>query len=361
MLGLLWTLAVAADLPTDRVLDHLTHPNLPGALSEAAGCRWDRGEVKFSEIRLDRDLLLRLARSGEEPPLRVLREGLGRPVDPVDFVLFLDDLCVALESESATGFPWTVPSGRARAFGIFVHPKEVYADGEVNYGDHPVSLDPILDYRSLPRPPDGAPVGPHWARRYLEPESDAAKLEALSRANPAFASRVGSLIEQLRKAGALVYVESAVRSRHRGYLLYGSYWLGAARSEAQARARTSKLQAYNREWKLDVPINWEHPEGWRKAVEQAGLLADTYGVDYATVRGARRSRHYDGNAIDFVAVDLPRTLTLTAPDGKKRTFDLSAPEQTRDLSLTPELVDWVEAHFGIRKLRKDYPHWSDAS
>ena len=31
-----------------------------------------------------------------------------------------------------------------------------------------------------------------------------------------------------------------------------------------------------------------------------------------------------------------------------------------DLSLTPRLVEWIEAHFGFEKLRPDYPHWNDA-
>ena len=42
------------------------------------------------------------------------------------------------------------------------------------------------------------------------------------------------------------------------------------------------------------------------------------------------------------------------------TLDLSDAEQPRDLSLTPELIDWVEEHFGLEKLEADYPHWNDA-
>jgi hypothetical protein len=49
-----------------------------------------------------------------------------------------------------------------------------------------------------------------------------------------------------------------------------------------------------------------------------------------------------------------------APDGAGRSFDLMEANQTRDLSLTPELIEWIEAHFQLSKLRSDYPHWDDA-
>ncbi|MQM40464.1 hypothetical protein KBTX_04523 [wastewater metagenome] len=88
-------------------------------------------------------------------------------------------------------------------------------------------------------------------------------------------------------------------------------------------------------------------------------MAEAYNVVYATRSGARHSNHYDGDAADLVVVDLPRRLTLAAPDGARRTFDLSAPEESRDLDLTPRLIDWVERHFGLHKLRSDYPHWTD--
>ena len=90
-------------------------------------------------------------------------------------------------------------------------------------------------------------------------------------------------------------------------------------------------------------------------------MREAFDVVYATESGAQRSRHYDGTAIDIVARALPRTLTLEAPDGAQQTFDLSAPEENRDLSLTPHLIQWVEKHFALRKLRHDYPHWNDGA
>ena len=89
------------------------------------------------------------------------------------------------------------------------------------------------------------------------------------------------------------------------------------------------------------------------------MMADTYDVVYATEKGARYSNHYGGEAADFVVIGLPRVVTLYAPDGEHRVFDLSDAAQTRDLSLTPELIGWVSEHYGFRKLESDYPHWND--
>ena len=36
------------------------------------------------------------------------------------------------------------------------------------------------------------------------------------------------------------------------------------------------------------------------------------------------------------------------------------PAQTRDLSLSPALIRWIEEHFELAKLLSDYPHWDDA-
>ena len=88
-------------------------------------------------------------------------------------------------------------------------------------------------------------------------------------------------------------------------------------------------------------------------------MADAYDVVYATERGARYSRHYGGRAADFVVYGLPRTVTLTSPDGTVGTFDLSDPNESRDLSLTVDLVRWIERHYGFSKLLGDHPHWGD--
>ena len=62
-----------------------------------------------------------------------------------------------------------------------------------------------------------APVGPRWAARYLQPQTEDARLRALAAVNPDFARRLHSPAAQLRDQGAWVDVESTVRRRERAY------------------------------------------------------------------------------------------------------------------------------------------------
>lgn len=349
-------------LATDREFQVLSGTTVPEKLTEAAACLDDGLRILLAEAELDGEFLRGLAASVEaDHPVRALRESVGRAVDPDDLLLLLDDVC---RQRTVPGLPklLVLPPGRARAAGVLMHPKEIFGDADVRYGEGKGALpvDMPLDYRTLERPADDAPIGPRWASRYLEPESDEGKLAALARANPSFAERIEHLIRQLRAQGAFVQVESAVRSRERGLLLYASFTLSRADSEQELERRIRHVSELNRAWHLDVPIRWRLPGPWTATVEAARQLADTYGVVYATVRGARRSQHYGGAAVDFVAVRLPRRLELEAPSGARHVFDLSGVDHTRELSLAPEIIGWVEREYGIKKLRTDYPHWSDA-
>ena len=165
---------------------------------------------------------------------------------------------------------------------------------------------------------------------------------------------------QLEQQGAEVWVTSSVRSRERGYLMWGAFLLSRA-SESEVTGIVEQLNAANQAWGLHVPILWRHPEGLQETQEAGRQMADAYDVVYATERGARYSSHYTGKAVDLVAIDLPRTVSLIAPNGTERTFDLSGEDHPRDLSLEPELIAWIETHFAFSKLHSDYPHWTDAS
>lgn len=177
-----------------------------------------------------------------------------------------------------------------------------------------------------------------------------------------FAGRIRALLEQFQAQGADAWLFSTVRSRERGYLIYGAFILSRAGDEETLRQRIETLDRLNREWGLNIPIRWRHPEGWRATIDAAEAMANAYNVVYATRSGARYSSHYGAGAADFAAMDLPREVTLTAPDGTtSRTFDLSDPDHPRDLNLSPAMIEWVEEHFGMKKLRSDYPHWTDAS
>lgn len=368
-LFLIASAAVGADndprwIATDRQWEHLPAADTNGARStlSAAADALGNWPIRLAGVRIDGGLLADLAATSPgEPLLRAVRERIGRPVDLTDFLYLLDDLATAGDN-GLRGQTVYLPSGRARGAGILLHPDDVFDGDPRHYGggrlaiyrpERPAELEPAAD---------GDPLGPRWTARYRNPGDQESRLEALAAAGGAdFARRIGMLLEQFRSQGADAWVFSTVRSRERGYLIYGAFILSRADSKEAVRQRTEMLDRLNREWNLDVPIRWRHPGGWRATVNAAGAMANAYNVVYATRSGARYSSHYGADAADFAAMDLPREVTLNAPDGTRRTFDLSDPEHPRDLNLAPTMIEWVEEHFRMKKLRRDYPHWTDAS
>jgi len=359
-----------ASIPIDRDWEVLADPageaRAKRRLLRAAGRRLGDWGFELTNVPVDQATLRALGQTPiSEPLVRAAREQLGQAVDLDDFLLFLDDLLVAGKA-GARGCPVVVPSGRARSAGILLHPQDVFRQGEPReYAGRRAALliSEPAEPRELAPAADGAPLGPRWTARYRQPVTEAGRLELLGRHSPSgsFQQRVESLISQLRAQGAWVEVQSTVRDRRRGYLIYGCFILARATTEAEVAARVARLDRCNAEWGLNVPIRWAHPDGWEATQRAARRMAETYDVVYATEHGARHSDHYDGVAVDLIAFKLPRSLTLEAQDGATATFDLSAGYQSRDLSLTIPLIDWVEAHFQLHKLRRDYPHWTDAA
>ncbi len=343
-------------------LDALPSGELAGALATAAD-QFGGWKIELAGVAITADLLRNLSRPpGDEPLLRHVRETLGRPIDLGDFVLWLDDVLVAGRA-GRRGEPFVVTSGRARSAGILVHPDDVFKAQPRRYGVRTKTLDVDAPKEPQQYPPasDGEPLGPRWSARYPNPTSHEALLDAVERARPetALAARIRSLLAQLEGQGAQVWLTSTVRRRERGYLMWGAYLLSTTEPAGQADA-VARLDRLNVEWGLRIPIVWRHPDGPAFTREAARRMADAYSVAYASERGAKNSLHYTGVAVDFVAIDLPRKLTLKAPDASVRTFDLSDPNNTRDLSLEPELIGWIEKHWSLRKLASDYPHWTDS-
>jgi hypothetical protein len=351
---------------TDRRWDVLPSPHGAGgprASLEVAGRELGDWPLHLAGVTLVAEDLIALSQTpADEPLLRALRERLRRPVDLDDLLLFLDDVLRDGRRGLRGERVWVTP-GRARRSGILIHPDEVFGGAARRYGSHgPLAIDMPKPQIDLPAAHDGDPPGAGWTMRYLNPQGEDPMLAALSRrrGSSAFETRVRDLMLQLRRQGAEVYLNSSVRSPERGYLMWGAFLLSRSEDERSLLATRSLLDRANADWGLDVPIRWWHPAGWRATREAAREMADSYDVVYATEAGARSSRHYTGHAVDLVAVGLPRRLELVAPDAAHGRFELSAPEQTRDLSLTPELIEWIEAHFDLHKLRSDYPHWDDA-
>lgn len=362
----------------NRTWEKLEVPSGPvdyRALFEQAGRKLGTWSVTIDANRISGKRLRTIAASAAgEPFLRVVREALRRPLDIEDFLYFIDDVLVAGDAGGAGGvggvgirgqLVW-VPASRARAAGIFIHPDDVFvADKPRRYGEQQTSIkiDRPRRMTRLPAARDGEPLGPRWCSRFPNPSGRAAKFRALDALNPSgtFAARMQLLMKQLTQTGAAVLLYSTVRDRRRGYLMWGGYLLSRQVDEAAVTREVQRLDSFNKEWGLDIPIRWQHPRGWQATIEAARQMADTYMIAYASQEGARASSHYGGTAVDLNVFGLPRSVKLVAPDGTARVFDLSDPRETRDLSLSPQIIDWVEEHFQLRKLKNDYPHWDDVA
>ncbi len=366
----LGSLALAGpSIPIDRKLQKLKvkpGPNSQRRMMNKAGKLLGDWSLNFSDIEVDGAYLQSLAvEAPNEPFLRVVRERFRRPIDLEDFLYFLDDVLVAGDRGRRGKLVW-VPSGRARGAGILVHPQDVFRKNRPRkYGvkKKRLNIDQPTEQLGLEPAKDGDSLGPNWTTRYKNPWTRKAKLEALAEASTSgtFAQRSRWLIEQLEAQKCKVALYTTVRNRHRGYLMWGAFRLKRLKTKKAVTKTVKDLVRINKRWKLNVPIRWLHPKGWRATIEAARQMNDAYGVVFATRSGARKSKHYDGEAIDITAVGLPRKLDLEAPDGARRSFDLSDPAQPRDLNLTPILIRWIEKHYQVRKLKMDYPHWDDVA
>jgi hypothetical protein len=333
------------------------------ALLHYAGQLLGDWQIHLSGVAFNGPLLIALSETPtREPLLRAIRESFGRAIDLPDFLYFLDDVLKAGE-EGRRGEGFYVTPSRARSAGILVHPDDVFFERPRHYGDKAsIAVDRPRRQAEYPAALDSEPLGPNWSMRFRNPASEEAMLAALeaSRPDSQFAERIRLLVDQLRQQGAEVLLNSTLRSPKRGYLMWGAFLLSRAANDAASLEALKRLEDANRDWELDVPIQWAHPEGLAATREAARLMADAYEVVYATEAGARASRHYAGVAADLQSHNLPRSLTLVSPGGETAHFDLSDSSETRDLSLTPRLIHWIEEHFEFAKLRSDYPHWDDA-
>jgi hypothetical protein len=350
-----------APIAVDRAWDVLPAPGADlRPAYRVAGEKLGGWTISVAEVEVDGARLVALAGTApDEPFTRVLREGLRRPVDPVDLLYLLDDVLAASDRR---GQRFVVTQSRARDLGVLVHPDEVFKQGVVQSFPGKATVVEVDDpppQDTFPAAVDGEVLGPNWTMRYRPPTDREAMFAGIAGKRPDYAVRVRSLVQQLEAQGCDVSLTSFLRFPERGYLMWGAFELKRA-SLADQPGVLERLRAAGEAWG-HVPIAWSHPDGPEATKEAARRMADVYGVVYATETGARTSRHYEGKATDFTALGLPRALTLTAPDGATRTFDLSGPDEPRDLSLTPAVIAWIEEHFHMAKLRSDHPHWEDAA
>ena len=213
----------------DRRFDVIPAPVDPKNLAPSlgfAGLRLGNWSIQLAGVQFDGPRLEALAQAPGPDPLEVrVREAFGRPVDLQDFVFFLDDLLRDGPLGLRGAEVW-VTSGRARRAGILLHPDDIFKGRPRRYGDHgPIPLDPPQPQVDLAPARDGDLLGSAWAMRYQNPSQEEQALSALAgiRVGASFASRIRGLIDQLRAQGAQVYLNSTVRSRERGYLMWGAF------------------------------------------------------------------------------------------------------------------------------------------
>ena len=352
-----------------EIASNRTWETLPGdrdtkTILEAAAKKIGIRQFRLAGALINRRTLQNIRRrfSNDNELHRPFREHLGLPIDASDFLLFLDDF-LAIDPRLLFKHPVDLSASLLRNAGIFMHPDDIFFKKPRLYGatQNRITLTSTRRKRVFRPAVDGSHIGPSWVLRFQQPATEAKRISALYLKNPDFGNRVRSLVSQLKEQGAFVMVESTVRDRRRGFLLYASYVLSRAENERELAATVKRLNQLRDSWNLDIDIKFNHQTSWQKTVSAARDLANEFGVTFATIGGARNSSHYDGKAVDIYAISLPRVLTLRAPNGKTRRFDLYEDDQTRDLNLTPELIEWIEKNFNFRKLRKDYPHWSDSS
>jgi hypothetical protein len=345
-----------------------------------AGEKLGRWTIEINGVTVSGQSLKDIAAARPGTPLttRELREALQFAVKPDGLLYFLDDVLKA-GAQGLKGRPVVVSPSQARDAGIALSPDEALLQKPPHrYGD---PEGPLTVHE--PPPPqfdaaiDGDGPGPGWYKRFRDPTDETAQLQELRKQNPDFAKRVSMLLDQLRNQHDAsdkpvpVELSSTVRSPKRGYLMFGAYSLSQAKSETDLNDRLRELADVERELRQQqraaappdrfVDITWR-PEGWtwEQTRDAAEAMRATFGVAKATKNGALHSNHIRAFAADITAKALPRSLRLQAPDGETMTFDLSGDDESRDLSLTPKVIKWINQHYGLEKLQWDYPHWDDA-
>ena len=350
--------AMAQTLSVNGSIEHLGEGTAREQLGRASWLALQGPPLEIAGVQVDPRMLAHWAALPDALSLEdTIRRDMERAIDLDDFLLLLDD---AVGSEAAE---LVVTAGRARSAGVMVHPREVFSGGSRDTAGRRIRVERPAAQPWVPPAEDGSPLGVRWTTRFANPSTAAQRLQALTdeRGDAGFAEDIAFLGAQLEAQGAQVWVTSTARDPRRGYLLWGSFILSQQVDEGGVERTIDLLQDRNQAWQLDIPIEWAHPDGWQSTISNAQQMAETYDVVYATEGGARSSNHYGGRAVDMVALALPDHITLVSPLGDAQSFDLSAPAATHDLSLEPDVVQWIEDHYVWAKLRGDYPHWSDVS
>ena len=154
---------------------------------------------------------------------------------------------------------------------------------------------------------------------------------------PSFRTKVEAFLAALKDAGATVVVSATLRPPERAYLMH---WCCMVADSGQDPARVPKMSG--------VDIQWDHPSVAESRQAAAAMKAG-YDIAYPA---ALKSRHTQGRAIDMT---IGWTGTLSIEDKSGAVVKIATAPRS---GLNPALHA-VGATYGVIKLVKDKPHWSD--
>lgn len=173
--------------------------------------------------------------------------------------------------------------------------------------------------------------GPAWCTHF--PTS--ASLDDLL---PAFGEKVHVFLASLSNAGARTTISATYRPLERAYLMHWCCMVGAS---GQDPAMVPSMEG--------VEIDWTHGGDTATARQAARNMMAGYGIAFPA---ALVSRHTQRRAIDMT-IGWKGVLRITDVDGRRHMIE-GGPRNGSN----PQLIA-VGAGFGVMKLVKDPPHWSD--
>ncbi len=154
---------------------------------------------------------------------------------------------------------------------------------------------------------------------------------------PDFRDRVSAFISAVKRGGAAVSIAATYRPPERAYLMHWCCRIASGEQDPSAVAPFA-----------GVAIDWAHGGDVAAARDAAKAMMKGYAIKFPA---ALVSRHTQRRAIDM-DIDWKGTLRVTDFNGVVHAID--APSN----HMNPILHE-VGRSFGVIKLVKDPPHWSD--
>lgn len=158
-----------------------------------------------------------------------------------------------------------------------------------------------------------------------------------------FKGNVNKFLDALKKAGAMVSIDTTKRPKERAYLMH---WAWQISKENYDPEKVPEMTGVDIDWvHKDEKGNVNKPAS-KTAADQ---MVAAYKIKYGPVLV---SRHEEGNAIDMNISWSAAELKITGADGKEVGIKTGSKDGSNS-----DLQD-VGKGYGVIKLKSDPPHWS---